>query len=159
MTMFTFTDYNGLQVELFFNHQAYKIDPKHVLVIVRHNERYLCTIHKKRGIEFPGGKVENDESLQQAAIREVMEETGIQIKNLKEIGYYIVHDQPKFSKAIFLAEYSQHVHDDFILETSGKVWMTETEVFSSPHLSFYMKDEGMKRIMQEVKLHDEWNNI
>ena len=156
--MFTFTDENGLEVDLYFGSQQYIVDPQHVLVIVKHDRRYLCTIHKKRGIEFPGGKVEKGETLQQASMREVLEETGVQIDTLKELGYYVVHDEPKFSKVIFIAKYNREVHNDFLLETSGKVWLTEEEIFSSPNLSFYMKDEGMKRIMQEVKQHDEQRN-
>lgn len=152
--MVTFTDENGLQVDLYFSPEQYIVIPQHVLVIVKHDNRYLCTIHKKRGIEFPGGKVEKGETLQQAAIREVLEETGVQINALEELGYYIVHDEPKFSKVVFIAKYNGDVHNDFTFETSGKVWLTEVEIFSSPNLSFYMKDEGMKRIMQEVKQHD-----
>lgn len=152
--MVTFTDLNGLKVNLFFGTQQYIVIPEHVLVVVKHHDHYLCTIHKKRGIEFPGGKVERGETLQQAAVREVLEETGVQIDTLEELGYYIVHDEPKFSKVIFLAQYNREVHNDFTLETSGRVWLTEAELFSSPNLSFYMKDEGMKQIMQEVKQHD-----
>lgn len=38
---------------------------------------------------FPGGRAEKDETLQQATIREVLEETGIQVKNLVLTGVYI----------------------------------------------------------------------
>ncbi|CAM5613392.1 Putative 8-oxo-dGTP diphosphatase YtkD [Lysinibacillus sphaericus] len=43
----------------------------------------LCTIHKRRGVEVPGGKVEPGETLEQAAVREVFEETGVHVKNLQ----------------------------------------------------------------------------
>ena len=39
------------------------------------------------GLTFPGGKVEINESLVAAAIREAKEETGLDIKNLKFIGF------------------------------------------------------------------------
>lgn len=39
------------------------------------------------GLTFPGGKVEENESLMAAAIREAKEETGLDIKNLKFIGF------------------------------------------------------------------------
>lgn len=39
------------------------------------------------GLTFPGGKVEENESLMAAAIRETKEETGLDIKNLKFVGF------------------------------------------------------------------------
>lgn len=39
------------------------------------------------GLTFPGGKVEINESLEAAAIREAKEETGLDIKNLKFVGF------------------------------------------------------------------------
>lgn len=39
------------------------------------------------GLTFPGGKVEENESLMAAAIRESKEETGLDIENLKFVGF------------------------------------------------------------------------
>ena len=39
------------------------------------------------GLTFPGGKVEENESLMAAAIREAKEETDLDIKNLKFVGF------------------------------------------------------------------------
>ena len=39
------------------------------------------------GLTFPGGKAEENESLMAAAIREAKEETGLDIKNLKFVGF------------------------------------------------------------------------
>ncbi len=39
------------------------------------------------GLTFPGGKVEVNESLMAAAIREAKEETGLDVKNLKFVGF------------------------------------------------------------------------
>lgn len=56
-----------------------------VFVYDRQNKKFLLVHHKKMGIWVqPGGHVEIDESPEEAAIREVYEETGLKIKLLGE---------------------------------------------------------------------------
>lgn len=66
--------------------------PKHKLsagAIVRDEcQNILLIKNKHRGWEYPGGFVNNRESIQDAAIREVKEETGIQVKIGDLIGIY-----------------------------------------------------------------------
>ena len=52
------------------------------LVVVRRGHRFLVTQEKKYGSTWsiPGGRVEPGESLAAAAVREVLEETGVPIK-------------------------------------------------------------------------------
>ena len=39
-------------------------------------------------------------------------------------------------------------------ETEGVLWLTEEELWQQPNLSFYMRDAGMKKMLQEVKNHE-----
>ena len=61
----------------------------------------MCMIYKKDlflvqdrikndwpGINFPGGKVEDSESIVESCIREIKEETNLDIFNLEFVGYY-----------------------------------------------------------------------
>jgi len=152
--MFTFTDENGLQVDLRFDEGPFEVEPKHVLVLVQYEGKWLCTIHKRRGIEFPGGKQEIGETLVEAAVREVYEEATVHIEDIKWFAYYIVHDDTRFCKAVFTAKVKSI--EPFVgdYETMGMKWLTEEELWNQSNLSFYMRDAGMKKILQEVKFHD-----
>jgi len=52
------------------------------LVVVRHGHRFLLTQERKYGATWsiPGGRVEPGEGLVAAAVREVLEETGVPIR-------------------------------------------------------------------------------
>jgi len=54
-----------------------------VIVIPLKDGKFLMVRHPKRGWEFPGGKVEEGESPEHAALREAMEEAGIELWNLR----------------------------------------------------------------------------
>lgn len=55
-------------------------DSKTGKAVVQHRRLYWC------GICFPGGHVEEGESFVESAVREVYEETGLTVKNLKLCG-------------------------------------------------------------------------
>lgn len=149
--MFCFTDLNGYRVDLFFDNEHFEIEPKHVLAIVKKEHQYLCTIHPERGVEFPGGKMELGETIIEAAMREVMEETNVLIQHAQIIGHYIVRSEHPFCKAIVLAKVSEELDLPFSHETKGRIWLNASEIAAHEKLSFYMKDEGMKQILQEVE--------
>lgn len=153
-TMLTFTDLHGLQVDLSFLRGEFEVEPKHVLVFLKHENKWLCTIHKRRGVEVPGGKLEEGETLEEAAIREVFEETGVHVKNLQWFAEYAVHDEVKFCKTVFTAQFAGQEHIEFDLETSGMLWLTDEEFIHHPNLSFHMKDQGMRKMLEELKHRD-----
>ena len=152
--MFTFTDLNEKKVDMYFHKGQYEIEPKHILVVVKNGDQFLCSVHRERGIEFPGGKVEGVETLQAAAVREVLEETNVKIKNIRELCHYIVREKQPFCKVVFVADLEQQLGGNFVYETKARIWLTEEQITQHENLSFYMKDAGMKRILQEVRQHD-----
>ncbi|WP_377888900.1 NUDIX hydrolase [Alkalihalobacillus sp. R86527] len=66
--------------------------PKHSLsagaVVLNDEGKILLIKGPRRGWEFPGGIIENGETIQQGIIREVKEETGIDIELKKFCGIY-----------------------------------------------------------------------
>ncbi|GLC88153.1 NUDIX domain-containing protein [Lysinibacillus piscis] len=154
--MLSFTDLHGLQVDLSFTKGEFAIEPKHVLVFLKHENKWLCTIHKQRGVEVPGGKVEAGETLEQAAIREVFEETGVHAKNLTWFAEYAVHDKVVFAKTVFTAQFAGQEEIAFDLETAGMVWLTDEEFVNHPQLSFHMQDEGMHKMLEVLQQHEKW---
>ena len=66
--------------------------PKHVLsaaaVVVNSANELLLVRSPRRGWEMPGGQVEQGESLRKAAIRETLEESGIEIEVIAFCGVF-----------------------------------------------------------------------
>ena len=64
-----------------------------VRVFVVAGNKVLCIRYKEENIgyiDIPGGKIEEGETGVEAAIREVKEETGIEVSNLEEVGNVVI---------------------------------------------------------------------
>ncbi|WP_025027707.1 NUDIX domain-containing protein [Caldalkalibacillus mannanilyticus] len=80
----------------------------HVVVLPWYSDKWLFTVHKERGIEWPGGKVEQGERPLAAALRELYEETGGYASSIWLVGYYKVFESQRhtFTKNIYVAKIS-----------------------------------------------------
>ncbi|WP_110927325.1 RNA deprotection pyrophosphohydrolase [Bacillus massiliglaciei] len=125
----------------------------HVFALCRLGEKWVLTRHKKRGVEFPGGKREKGETEKQAAEREIYEETGGIVKHLSFIGQYKVYDQRPFVKSVFFAELLRLEKKDEYLETDGPVLMKSLPENIRDHaeFSFIMKDQVVPLSLEQWK--------
>ncbi|WP_428911256.1 RNA deprotection pyrophosphohydrolase [Niallia sp. Krafla_26] len=152
--METFKDVNGSTVKLSFTKNAFTQKPEHVLVICQLYKQWLLTKHKQRGLEFPGGKREAGEALEEAATREVYEETGATLNSLDFIGeYQVSDDQNSFVKAIFYGEVeSIHPKSDYF-ETNGPVLVSGDllTLRMQDSYSFIMQDRVIEKVMNKIQ--------
>jgi 8-oxo-dGTP diphosphatase len=140
----SFIDRLGNKVELSFSSNAFGQEAKHVLVICKYLDDWLLTMHSVRGLEFPGGKVEPGESLKEAAIREVYEETGAALEDLTQIAEYRVADEKNtFVKAVFWGKIKSVHKMNSYFETKGPVLIKGDllHLRFGEEFSFIMKDD------------------
>lgn len=76
--------------------------------------------------DIPGGKIEDDETPEQAAIREMKEETGIIVKNLKRRGKFVADNPNKiFDFEVFVTEKFEGEPQNFKENTSEWIEIEE----------------------------------
>ncbi|KMT60673.1 Low G+C gram positive nudix hydrolase YtkD [Listeria fleischmannii 1991] len=150
--MFSYRDDVGSKVSIYFTKQEKECDD--CLIIPLYEEKWLFTNHKVRGIEFPGGKGEGNETTIQAAIRELMEETGAYADTFHFIADYVVESADRtFTKRVFFARIKGFQQQNDYLETNGPVLMKGelAELVQQPEFSFFMRDSGMQEILKNLK--------
>ncbi|MGC4377764.1 nucleoside triphosphatase YtkD [Fictibacillus sp. Mic-4] len=142
--MITFKDYYDNTVKLSFEDHPFSKEPKHVWVICRFKEQWLLTEHPRRGLEFPGGKVEPGETAEIAAKREVFEETGGHVATLNYMGQYKVDGKGGIIiKNIYFATVDKILLKDRYYETNGPVLLDDlpNQMENNERFSFMMKDQ------------------
>ncbi|WP_342387269.1 RNA deprotection pyrophosphohydrolase [Salinicoccus bachuensis] len=150
--MLEFKDRSNRKVTLEFE---YTRDMDHILAICVMDGKYLFTDHKVRGIEFPGGKIEPGESAEEAVHREVFEETGASIGNMRFIGVYTVHGSKPFVKGVYLAEVADMFFKCEYMETYGPVLYTAVEDIPEERRSFLLADPCIDYLYRKIRNDDQ----
>jgi len=117
--------------------------------LVQKNNKELLMIYKNNNWDLPKGKVDNNESAKNAAIREVQEET-----NLNSL--HILSD--------YFSTY--HIYRDVV--NSSKIYLKETKWFlmetrSQSHIIIPQLDEGISEVkwvnFEQIKYLQTYNSI
>ncbi|MGN1402686.1 MAG: RNA deprotection pyrophosphohydrolase [Bacillus sp. (in: firmicutes)] len=137
-----YRDVQGNTVEFTDKPNSFQQPATHVLVLVHSSEGWIMTRHRVRGLEFPGGKQELGETLEETAIREVYEETGAVIDQPIYIGQYKVGEgDGVFIKNVYFAKAADRQMKDSYMETDGPCLL--------PNLPACFLDEEFSYIMQD----------
>lgn len=119
-------------------------------LIVKDHRFLICQrpAHKARGLlwEFVGGKVEQDETLPQALIRECLEELGIRVTP-QEIFMQLVHIYPDITVRLTLF-WTQTQDTPQRLEHNDLRWIGVDEI---DHFSFCPADRDILAKLKEME--------
>ena len=119
-------------------------------LIVKDHRFLICQrpAHKTRGLlwEFVGGKVEQDETLPQALIRECLEELGIRVTP-QEIFMQLVHTYPDITVRLTLF-WAQTQDTPQRLEHNDLRWISVDEI---DHFSFCPADRDILAKLKEME--------
>ncbi len=107
-------------------------------VVVQNRKKYWC------GLSFPGGHIERNESFVDSAIREVKEETGLNITNVRFCGFINWDNKDTGDRYVVLCYKTNSFTGELIDETDeGEVfWIHPDELASkklSPNFDNYIK--------------------
>ncbi len=141
-------------MQLSFLDHPFSKHPKHVLIICLFDDAWLLTKHKNRGLEFPGGNVEDGETAEEAAYREVMEETGGLVEQLTYVGQYKVSGKKRtIIKNVYVARIEKLLDQDTYYETDGPqiIRQLPKNLMSNKQYSFIMKDNIVPKCLVQIE--------
>jgi 8-oxo-dGTP diphosphatase len=99
--------------------------------VIGHDGKYLITQRRPAAVlpllwEFPGGKVEQDESDAQALQREVMHRLGVEVR-VGQLISFVSHPYERYTVDLYLYECTIAAGDPAALAVHAFKWVTSTE--------------------------------
>jgi 8-oxo-dGTP diphosphatase len=114
-----------------------------VSCLVRDGDRYLFITQNKPGgaypgtLHIPGGGLEENETPEQGVVREVREEVGIEIQNVRpfDFDWETVDYKGAPTQLVFLRFLADHASGEAVAATDAKsvTWISAGEVGQHPH--------------------------
>lgn len=93
------------------------------------------------GITFPGGKIENGESVIESTIREVKEETGLDVSDLKHCGLIDWYNDSNHERWFIFLYKSNKFSGELLKEThEGKVYWVDVNQLKNMDLASGMEE-------------------
>ena len=122
-----------------------RVLPTHIVAaggfVTNEEQKILLVKDERRGWGFPGGQVENGESLPQALIREIQEESGVTAEIINIVGIYSNTSKREGHSGV--KEITTIVNIDFICKyVSGDLRTSE----ETSEVGWFTKEEALKLI-------------
>ncbi len=125
------------EIELFNMCMIYNLESDEVLVLDKVGFKWT-------GLTFPGGKIDNGEGIVDSTIREVKEETGLDVTNLKYAGLIHWYNTTNHKRWLVFLYKTNDFSGQLLEETvEGKIsWMQFTtfkQMQLAPNMKEYLK--------------------
>lgn len=112
------------------------IDLTNMVMVYKDDGSILVQLRKKNdwpGLNFPGGHVKDDESIEESAKREMKEETGLDIENLESVGYFEWNEPKKGLRYVALLFRTNDFSGEIASSLEGEVfWIKKEEIWNYP---------------------------
>lgn len=125
-----------------------EVDGKPLVLVTQHS--------KHHGWDFPKGHLESGESSEQAALREVEEETGVKAEIVEKVGqteYFYFEDGVRNFKTVvyFLMKFMEQREATTADEVEAMLWLDPEEVENK--LTFKDTKELWRKVKEKIKPH------
>lgn len=125
-----------------------RADVVYALIYDHDHEQILMVNNKGSGWSLPGGAVEKDETLEQALIREVKEETGLTIAIEHVLAINEAFFQEKNHHALFITFKAHILHGEYQIQNKEEISEIKwTDVQTANTLMPY-HSKGIKKLLQ-----------